>query len=336
MRHGFFGLFTLVSIMLSVAATAQPGSSYIFSQFTRPYEALGEGKIVAHSGWQHPFNLGLTLSTSIKFRAWGYDKYISGIFFNEKGQISLSSISDDGLVVSAAGAELKGSASWEEGFVNYYVEGDVGQRILKIEYEHVGFLTDDVRGGYISFQIWFYEKDNTIEIHYGPRNFEHGNPYLAKPGNVGVFWGSVVRGSEASVALTGDPASPTVGNNSLGSSARLDSFPAENTVYRFTPDDDEEEGEGEDTRIDKTHEGSNDMAAWYDPERRSIEIRSLGEGTVLQQDLYTIDGRKVMAKPVGTIRDKTARLNVSACGAGMYLLHMETTKGSITKKIYIY
>jgi len=61
--------------------------------------------------------------------------------------------------------------------IGYLVDGDIGERILKIEWKNAGFIqgfsTSSI-DDFINFQIWLYEEDNHIELHFGESNTDAG------------------------------------------------------------------------------------------------------------------------------------------------------------------
>lgn len=54
--------------------------------------------------------------------------------------------------------------------IGYEISGGAGQHVLKIEWENAGFtqwLDSNPNTDFVDFQIWMFEQDNHIEIHYG-------------------------------------------------------------------------------------------------------------------------------------------------------------------------
>lgn len=56
--------------------------------------------------------------------------------------------------------------------LSYQLTGEAGNRILKIEWKNVGFILEfyinNTLNDYTNFQLWLFEKDGKIEMHYGP------------------------------------------------------------------------------------------------------------------------------------------------------------------------
>ncbi len=61
--------------------------------------------------------------------------------------------------------------------ISYEESGWPGTRILKIQWSNAGFVqwyTSSDPNDYVNFQIWLFEWDNHIEIHFGPRLTDPG------------------------------------------------------------------------------------------------------------------------------------------------------------------
>lgn len=122
--------------------------------------------------------------------------------------------------------------------VSYKVEGSPGNRILKIEYDHVHLDFANDTENWISYQIWLYEYNGTIEVHYGPRNFPYDSRYLEQ------------RIGTSKVIIDTDTSSVILGQTRLSGNenllyidteilrARYYTLPRENEVYRFLYDRD--------------------------------------------------------------------------------------------------
>lgn len=61
--------------------------------------------------------------------------------------------------------------------IGYLIEGNEGERVVKIQWKNAGFLEwyeFDPNNDYDNFQIWLFEEDNHIEIHFGPNSSNYG------------------------------------------------------------------------------------------------------------------------------------------------------------------
>jgi len=53
--------------------------------------------------------------------------------------------------------------------IKYQITGEAGKRIFKLEWQNAGFKNDAL-AQYIHFQLWLYEENNDLEIHFGPNS----------------------------------------------------------------------------------------------------------------------------------------------------------------------
>ena len=127
--------------------------------------------------------------------------------------------------------------------INYKVDGEDGNRILKIEWINAGFYEEVVVDGTnnisVNFQLWIYEEDNAIEFHYGNSNIPDITYFIGAilfPFNRTVsVEGNFVDVQNQTIFLTdghiimGNPENPSLSRTT----GRLQSFPSEGTVYRL-------------------------------------------------------------------------------------------------------
>lgn len=127
--------------------------------------------------------------------------------------------------------------------ISYLLEGTEGNKILKIEWNNVGFYAemdvDNVSTDYTNFQLWLYEGSNDIEIRVGPNSVTQ--PDLCYEGESGSFIGLVEEVNYFNgffngevVLITGDPSAPVVTSFPYYYNIpRLDGTIPEGTVYKF-------------------------------------------------------------------------------------------------------
>lgn len=133
--------------------------------------------------------------------------------------------------------------------ISYQVDGDPGSRILKLQWENVGFYSDVTNNGadhtdYVNFQFWMFEGSNNMAIHHGPVSVT--NPELSYDGYTGshtIFSPDFDFENEVfaagSIVLQGDPSAPSVNELTEGISYDEPNFPAfdgpipEGTLYTF-------------------------------------------------------------------------------------------------------
>lgn len=150
----------------------------------------------------------------------------------------------DGFAIVAADLIDRGildSALLSQSPLSYKLEGQVNDRVLKVELANVGFADElwlETIDDYMNIQVWFYEKDDVIELRYGKSSVVGFASYFP----LGFFTGFVKNIDQSQSTfdilyiLSGDPAAPTVDSFIQdGFSMGLNAIPDSGTVYRFTP-----------------------------------------------------------------------------------------------------
>ncbi len=218
----------VVSCMTSHACLAQP---YSISSKEDTYATLQNAIQINQTIWEDE-----PLITSI-----GFDFEIMGRNFNkmriQNGQIHF----DDYIFLSPLGGtdlEGKGKKATESP-IQYQLEGEIGQRIFKLEFKNAGFYSG-TRSDFIHFQVWLYESSNQIEFRYGLHQIEEtAMIYEAIQGpSIGIgIWASN-RQTFSFNGLKGAIKEPTGsdGKNVYRTTYQcpfLNGTPAPNTVYKF-------------------------------------------------------------------------------------------------------
>ncbi len=180
----------VLMLLFNLWTLCASGQIYSFSTSNRIYTAL-EDPISLNNGipWVSPDYI-IPIGFDFNF----FSSTIDTLFFvpDQGGSLLSSSNAEDGIhqLINPFGAVLI-----DRGFttpnslspISYQLTGDAPSRILKVEWGNCGFyydLEDDGESSdYINFQLWLYESNGTIEIHYGPHkitqlylayNFEPG------------------------------------------------------------------------------------------------------------------------------------------------------------------
>lgn len=229
------------ALLLSVISN---GQAFNFSTFTTAYSEFSNGTQVNENdydedSWDDPF---ISIDLGFEF---------------QMGSNSFSQISQEGLgsdwflngtetlsIISYASDLIDGDiAEGEPGSeISYTIEGIAGNRICKIQYKDCAFYAEVDEFGTadnrVSFQIWLYESDYSIEFRFGPHTIT--NNLLVHEGLPGAVIALVVDQDISStdfnnaIALTGDPTHPVVSmiDQEILS---LNGNPENGRVYRFEP-----------------------------------------------------------------------------------------------------
>lgn len=199
--------------------------------------------------------------------------------------------------------------------INYKLEGTEGERILKIEWKHVGFYYEyDANGesqSYISFQLWLFEEDNHFEIRYGESSLLNENMCYNNELGPYVDFGRTENDYELihGYYLDGQPSGPIMLPINFDFDETLDDTPQNGTTYFFTV------GEGTTIGI-KDNIKLQNFEVFPNPGTGIFSIKSK-EYKKIQVQVFDILGNKILDQVV----DNYAKLDISKAPKGTYIVH---------------
>lgn len=133
------------------------GQEYSIDKNTTDYANLSGEKSLIYADAGQPLNTKIELPFSFPFFGKNYNKAWIG-----EGYISFDE--DRNLYIDAVYADLMVG---NETRVLHQVIGKNGNRIFKLEWNHL-LLTQDATGtSFVNAQLWLYEGSGKIEVHYG-------------------------------------------------------------------------------------------------------------------------------------------------------------------------
>ncbi|MBP8878440.1 MAG: T9SS type A sorting domain-containing protein [Flavobacteriales bacterium] len=248
MKRALLSLATLVGL-ISFAQT-----SYTLSTYTSAYTELTAPTIIAvndvdEDTWDEPvfvvpfgFDFQLDGETYDFTFQWGSGAMMGFGGFNiQDSTLTDPLIHTFGLFSDLIdGDHIEGLPPSE---ISFQVQGAVGDRIAKIQYKDAAFYYEGATANNrINFQIWFYEDDGIMEIHFGGSNIP--DPTLVYNGFPGPLLALLIdfniNDEEVSYngIIYGDPADPSFTEVVVGGNdepATLDATPASGRVYRLAP-----------------------------------------------------------------------------------------------------
>jgi hypothetical protein len=135
-----------------------------------------------------------------------------------------------------------------ESALSVAIDGEPGSRILKLEWNNVGFYAELDNTGmsesFVNFQVWVYEAEPFIEYHYGPSNFAFPIEAFSQWTNIPLLTALIttldLETEEIGMyVLQGEPDNPELVYSDTGDLDETDitglsAFPEDGTVYRFT------------------------------------------------------------------------------------------------------
>lgn len=110
----------------------------------------------------------------------------------------------------------------------YTVSGTQGNRILKLQFKSIKFSHDWTSQDSMNYQVWFFESDNSIEVHFGPSSVLCPQSYFVVGG--GTMNGPTIGFN--GLWLSGNPSAPTT---TAVAGTTLNGTPPNGTVYSFKP-----------------------------------------------------------------------------------------------------
>ena len=328
-----------VSLLLLGLHFHLAAQSYTFSVATETYTPM-EGGVSINNGeiWEFPdykVPLGFT------FRYFG--ESTDTLYFNSSG-ISAALTSDYAdtfsstpttltyLIPSAGGLIDNGSYLPGGGSLSaltYHRMGTSPNQIGVIQFDNASVEDESEEDNSVDLQVWLYESDGTVEMHYGPssemlrdeaENVSTG-PLLIKD----FLYDEDEENQNFTEAfvLTGDPADPTLLRYTDYSQFptdydawRLETHPVSGTVYRFT-------ATASTGLFDPGHWKT--LALYPNPSTGPIEIR-------LPDSLGVDRGRFEVFDAFGRrLRDlgiTSTKIDLSGLAAGVYLVKLTSEEGA--------
>ena len=329
-------LITLLCSILLLAGVAN-AQSYTFSKRTETYADLDGGRSINENDvWDEDLDKAIPLGFT--FRLFGDP--VDTLYFLTSNQLTNSfERSDDEfsghLVVPGSYALVDravadGANTPSKSPVTYQVTGNAPSRIGVIEWENAGFSYDvsDERAStlYTNVQLWLYEADGTMEIHYGPNeagtDMDLTEPIVALLKDY-LYSDSQDQETFAEFSyLSGASANPIfmqipVGDDLDEYEFELDDYPAPNTVYRFTAT--------EPSGLFGPAAEVTSFDVFPNPTADRFHLRLPADLTdrVVQVGVFDVSGRRVADLPVL----HGGPLDLSGLPGGLYQLRLRTDTG---------
>ncbi len=241
-------LYTAIIILFSTHMHAQ--FAYSFTALTQPYVPLVNGTSITNNKIWRGDTSNFAVSPGFNFKLDTIN--CSFAFFSGGNTLTTNpnQTIQSGFNVSEVNFIDRGALdSIAKSPVRIDIQGSAGNQVLKIEAYNVGFLPEFTASHTLndsaSVQIWLYEANNTVEIHYGPSRITNPHQYFTYGAGPLVFYiqDNVVTNNSQNgpiYVLAGNASGPVIEPNEItngtiqGIVIPLHSWPADSTVYRFT------------------------------------------------------------------------------------------------------
>jgi hypothetical protein len=321
---------------VSLSLTAQ---DYNFTATTGTYENLS-GSTSLNNGitWDDP-----QFKIPIGFDFTYFDETFNQIFIEDFGLGGLLTpdSSESGVfpLLIAYGADIIDRAydfiepgPGSQSNISYLTEGTPGNRILKVEWNNVGFYSeledDDVSTDFTNFQMWLYEGSNDIELRFGPNSITQ--PQLSfddLPGSYIALLPAYEYDTdellEDGIGLSGDPANPTLEVvSSLFSLPTLNGVIPEGTIYKFSPGM---------SNTSSPAALQPQLSVFPNPSKGFFQILSENQNEIMEQ--VTIVNS--IGKVVKEVNNPGNSVSVSELPAGSYFVKIKSNLRLTTQKLVV-
>jgi len=213
--------------------------------------------------------------------------------------------------------------------ISYLLEGATGNRVLKIEWNNVGFLSemyaDNISSDFTNFQLWLYEGTNDIEIHYGPNSItqpdlsfeeETGSHVALFPAYDFDKDSVLIEG----IVLTGNPSSPEAISTNSYYENFLDGIIPNGTIYKFT------------NNVVDAPDYPNNLIEFTIYPNPSVEYFKISFDNI-EQKASTISVTNINRQLVKAVNFTNGIIDISDLNPGNYFVEIETKAGILTKSL---
>lgn len=235
---------TLLTILFAVF-TVNAQNFYNFSEFQQDYQDLQE-PISINNGqvWYWDTFSEVTMPFNFSVGGQPVDRFL----FDDDNFVLLApgvnyATTETGVYYLAISSLWVQDRSYSTGVstspISYKVEGEDGNRILKLEVKNAGleetlYLGISEDSFYVNYQVWVYEADQSIEFRYGEHNVTD-TEYVTEGEGILIGFGD---NNQISL-VSGNVESPVYAEYTEDTlpmdGYTLNAHPANGTVYRFTP-----------------------------------------------------------------------------------------------------
>lgn len=223
-----------------------------------------------------------------------------------------------------------------ESTISYKIDGNVGSRILKIQWKNAGFIqwfNSSSPSHFVNFQIWFYEADSHIEVRFGPSSTTagtYGYPEDTNDSNPGPSVKFIFDSCANTLGLIGNGNLPSYQFFSTCSPnySFIDGTPSSGVTYNFYP-----------TLTSGTTELSSARFVIYpNPTSDILHVRGITDTFLINEIILTdVNGRICMLHENCSAKgDGVMSISLGGLKAGLYMVRLISESGLIyTERIVL-
>ncbi|MBL0317056.1 MAG: T9SS type A sorting domain-containing protein [Flavobacteriales bacterium] len=226
-------IISLAFIFIIQTSKAQSYSYELMPPGVIPYEEIPESSLPAE------FMGTLDIIEELEGETfWFYDVPFTfgGLKTIAMGNTGYMRIDNDSSLIIIDGAFTSMEYIDNTSSMTYTIEGESGNKIIKMQYRNMK-LSSGEANNFVNLQIWYYQEDGVVEIHFGARSENNASGYTGTNGpHAGMFYSA----DDFSVCYeklwcTGNPNNPTLATTANYNFQAMSGLPDEGTVFRFTP-----------------------------------------------------------------------------------------------------
>lgn len=340
-KVAFTQLLTFCALFLSAQTIT---NDYIFSQQLDFYNEVEDAEVVDLAMDWLEVESDFSAVPPFDFNVYGKPVFGLASYFTPSLLFFVSEDENDPellFLVPFGSPQLQNRAmaenSTEVSEISTKTEGDVGERIMKIQYSNAGFAGEidstGVSADFVNFQLWLYEATNAVEIHYG--TYQVTNEDIAFEGATGPSFGMYMIAEEnldtgnpdVAIFLENDPMNPDLMRETEDIDNRsLNGMPPTGMIYTLTPVADTTVTTTGTTEILWT-EG---IEVFPNPTADVLQIKVENQDLADASYVLTSTTGKIIAQ--GKARDN-AEISLAGLPAGTYFLKMQKGDSGIIKRV---
>lgn len=305
----------LVIALSSFGASAQ--NFYNFTKLQQPYADL-QNAVSINNGdvWDYDDFSEVTLPFAFSVLGQPVDRFL----FDDDGFVLLGTgvdygNDDEGMYYIYPSSIYIQDRTYSTGVstspISYKLEGTAGNRILKLEVKNAGLEDADVYGYdenhfYMNSQVWLYEADKSIEIHYGTNNITDIDNLTDGDGLFVGLTDDINFGAFVYGAID-NPSYGEFNEDTLTDNVVMEAYPADGTVYRFAPAQ----------TAGLVGLKANAVSLYPNPATTVVNITS-GNSLITNYTIIDTTGKTIITK--NTPGTQSVNINVESLATGIYFI----------------
>ncbi len=220
-------------LLIGVLSICFAQEKYIFEASSATYRNLENPNVLNDSSYPDFYD---DMMVEVDFPIYYQGKKVYAVLVKNIGVIVLGNM-EERIELFPVQLKLKGDSK-----ISYQIDGEpnCGNRILKVEYQNMGFRCDASDSYFANAQLWIHENTGVFEIHFGESLDNPENYSDTENSCYGSFsYGSRLRlQANLSAMPYNDPDQPDFFQGNLASTNILGigAFPSAGIVYHFDPE----------------------------------------------------------------------------------------------------